>query len=270
MEPRTKWSELKRNWSPPEELKRCRPREVQLSGAGKTLRVLSLTLFLGGMAAGIILFVKASTDLADRRQLQARGQDIVGHVVRRWETRKNPRRYWVEYVYQPASESFRGRVEVGRGGWNQLLQGASLPIRYLPASPRLHLVRGHEAVPTPLWLPYPIAGVLAFAAFLITREILRQRRLLAEGRPAPALVTRHEGARGTQHGKVVHYEFALMSGAIACSKAGPLKKPPAIGSVLCVLYEPDRARNNGLYPLSLVRPAGRHNPPRGSRGGRSR
>jgi hypothetical protein len=105
----------------------------------------------------------------------------------------------------------------------------------------------------PLWLPYPVAGALALASFLIAREIRRQRRLLAEGRPAPALVTRHEGNR---QGKVAHYEFPLLSGALARGKAGPQKKPPAVGSLLCVLYEPDRMRNNSLYPLSLVRPAG--------------
>ena len=52
---------------------------------------------------------------------------------------------------------------------------------------------------------------------------------------------------------MAHYELSLLSGATASGKTGPSKKPPAIGSELCVLYEPDRSRHNALYPLSLVR-----------------
>jgi len=250
MDPRMQWNDFKRTWNPPEELKRCRPREVRLSGAGKILRVLALILFLGGLAAGMILFVKASTDLEERRQLQAQGLDTMGQVIRRWESRDNPRRYWVEYTYQREDESFRSRVEVGRNSWNQLLPGSLMPVRYLPGNPQAHIVPGHEGGLLPLWVPFLVAAGLALTALLIAREIRRQRRLLAEGRPAPALVTRHEG---TQHGKVVHYEFPLMSGTIVRGKAGPQKNPPAVGSVLCILYEPDRARHNSLYPLSLVR-----------------
>ena len=251
MNPRTQWDERRRTWSPPEELRRCRPREVRLSAAGRTLQVLTVILLAGGIAAGIILFVKASNDHDERRQIQANGQDTFGQVVRRWVTRKDPHRYLVEYTFQASENSVKGRVEVGPRGWNQMLPGTSLPVRYLSGNPNAHLVIGHEPKLMPLWLPYPIAGALALAAFLIAREIRRQRRLLAEGRPAPALIIRHEGS---QHGKVVHYEFPLMSGALVRGKAGPQKKPPALGSILCVLYEPDRAGNNSLYPLTLVRP----------------
>ena len=102
----------------------------------------------------------------------------------------------------------------------------------------------------PLWLPYVIAAAMALAAFLVRLPLISERRLLAEGRPAPAVVTRIEKA---QHGEVAHYSFSLMSGSIASGKTGPTKKQPPPGSVLCVIYEPDRAGHNKVYPLPLVR-----------------
>ncbi len=251
MDPRLQLNEVRQTWTPPEELKRCRPREVRLTGAGKALRILALVMFLAGQAAGVILYVKASTDLEDRRQLLARGIDTEAQVVRRWQTHGEHPSYHVEYVYRVEDETLRSRVDVGRGSWGRLAEGSILPIRYLPENPRLHLVHRYEGQLLPIWVPFLVAGALAATALLIAREIRRQRLLLAEGRPTPAVVTRHQGGH---QGKIVHYAFLLMSGAITHGKAGPQKNPPPIGSILCALYEPDRLRHNGLYPLSLVRP----------------
>jgi hypothetical protein len=51
------------------------------------------------------------------------------------------------------------------------------------------------------------------------------------------------------------YEFPLLSGAVASGKAGTSAKPPAIGSVICVIYDPESPKRNAVYPLSLVIPA---------------
>ncbi len=251
MDPRIQLTEVSRTWLPPVELKRCRPREVRLTGAGKSLRVLVLILFLVGLAAGVILYVKASTDLETRRELLHRGKETGAQVIRRWQSRGEHAQYWVEYIYQGEDEKLRGRVDVGRGTWNWITEASILPIVYLPENPGVHLVRGHEAGLLPIWVPFVVAGALMVTALLVAREIRRQRRLLAEGRAAPAVVTSHER---TQQGKIARFAFPLMSGAITHGKTGPQKNPPPIGSVLCVIYDPDRVRHNGVYPLSLVRP----------------
>ena len=77
----------------------------------------------------------------------------------------------------------------------------------------------------------------------------KQMQLLTEGRPAPGIVTRH---RRTKDGTIIRYEFALLNGATAKGR-GQTRRPPPIGSRICVLYDPENPRRNAPYPLYLVR-----------------
>ena len=253
MDPRIQLNEARQTWHPPEELERSRPREVRLTGAGRALVALAVFFFLGSAAAGLLLHIKASTDHEHRRQLLEQGKDLEAQVIRRGTTRRDHPRYWAEYAFSVDGRTYQGRLQAGRRSWERMDEGTSLPVRYLPSEPQIHLVQGSEGDLMPLWLPYFIACALALAGWLVTRPLVSQRRLLAEGRPAPAVVTHHEK---TQHGPVMHYMFSLLSGATARGKAGPQKTPPPPGTTLCVIYEPDRARHHGIYPLSLVSIAG--------------
>jgi hypothetical protein len=51
------------------------------------------------------------------------------------------------------------------------------------------------------------------------------------------------------------YECLVLSGATSTGKAGTSSKPPAIGTVITVVYDPDRPARSQVYPVSLVRPA---------------
>jgi hypothetical protein len=87
--------------------------------------------------------------------------------------------------------------------------------------------------------------------------IQRQRRLLADGRAAPALVTQHNRHR-TSHGgtyRTLVYEFPLMSGGVASGKSHTSRTAPEVGSVICIIYDPDSPQRNTVYPMSLVTPA---------------
>jgi hypothetical protein len=102
---------------------------------------------------------------------------------------------------------------------------------------------------------------LVLGGFLVTLPIRGQRRLLAYGRPAPAMVTAHGKRVRTSHGSDLGvqftYEFPLLSGAIAKGKAGPSKNPPAVDSMIPILYDSDSPRKNAPYPLSLLKLASR-------------
>jgi len=102
----------------------------------------------------------------------------------------------------------------------------------------------------PPWVSILVAGVLFFVAWLVTRILASQRRLLAEGRPAPGIVTK---ITRTDHGKVSHYVFMAMSGKLINGKLNPRKNPPAVGTILNVIYEPDRETHNSIFPLPLVK-----------------
>jgi Protein of unknown function (DUF3592) len=108
----------------------------------------------------------------------------------------------------------------------------------------------------PLWLPPLITVALAGFGWVCLLPLRAERQLLMEGRPAPAVVLshhKHHSSHGGTH-RSMTYEFPLMTGAVVTGKYATSGKPPAIGSVICVLYDPDRPKRSVPYPLKLVRP----------------
>ncbi len=250
MDPRSILIEAKRKWQPPPELQRSSPREVRQRAAGRTLLVLAALFVLGAPVAGLLLHARASADHAQRRELMSRGVNARAVVTRRWMRRGDHPRYLADYIYEAGGRTLTGRVDISRSSWERLEQGSVLPVRYLPADPRQHLVPGYEGDLMPLWLPYAVAGAMAAAGWLLTLPLKSERRLLTEGRPAPGVVLAH---RKVQQTTTVRYAFVTLSGAIAEGKMQAQKNPPAIGSLLTVVYEPDNAGNNRAYPFSLYR-----------------
>jgi hypothetical protein len=250
MDSREKLTELKRHWKPPVELDRCRPREVHLRPAGVVLAVMSLLFVAGSVAAGALLYVKATADREERRQLMQTGRDAQAEITRKWSTRGDNRRYLMAYRYEVGAGAYDGSVQIGRRAWESVKPGSVLTVRYLPGDPGSHVVLRWEEQLMPLWVPFLVPALLLLVAWLMTLPVSSQRRLLAEGRPAPAIVVSH---KKTKDGVVAHYELCALNGTIGSGKMGPKKRQPApIGSELCVLYEPDRVRHNAAYPLSLV------------------
>jgi hypothetical protein len=250
MDPRTSLNQIMLTWRPPKGLESSRPREVCLSGAGRVLASVAVALLLGGFIAGLALYAQASRERQSRMQLLTSGINAEAWITRRWTAGRDPVHYWVEYAYSVDGRSYTGRQAVKRNSWFGLETMRTLKITYLPGNPPMHMVRGWKPEPLPSWASLPMAGVLFFVAWLLSRLLARQRRLLAEGRPAPAIVTR---ISRTDKGKVVHYVFMSMSGKLVNGKSSPQKNPPPVGSALNVIYEPDQETRNGIYPLSLVK-----------------
>jgi hypothetical protein len=239
-------------WSPPEELLSTRPREIRLTGLGKFLRIFSILMAVGSIALGIILYLKASSDLAQREDLTRRGISSSARITRLWKTSGKETRFWIAYAYPHAGQEYQGRIQLGRRDWAHLTQDSSIPVRFLPEDPGVHYLPGREGQLLPLWVPFLITPVLLAIGWLMHRSLASQSRLLMEGRPAPALVTEHKKVK---NGQETHYTFLLLNRAAADGKMDASKNPPPLGGVLCVLYEPDRPRHNQVYPLSLVRTA---------------
>ncbi len=246
--------ELQRNWAPPDKLDRSRPRPVRLTGAGLALLALAVTLVIGGALAGIALGVTAGRQAYEQRLLQERGANTDAHITRLWRRKGESRQYWMAYRFTAGGRTYERQAKTSLRVWRDLKLGSPLAVRYLPSNPESNYPRGHENKPIPAWLPYIVAAALAASGCLAPLPILSQRRLLSEGRAARGLVTHHTQAK---EGNMIHYEFALLSGATAKGKSGPSKHPPAIAGAICVLYEPENPNRNAPYPLSLVRPAAR-------------
>jgi hypothetical protein len=101
----------------------------------------------------------------------------------------------------------------------------------------------------PIGVRYAVAGATVLAAAVTVLQLQRERSLLSNGRAAPGIVTRH---RRGQHGTVVYFEFTLYGGRKVKGRGGPMHHPPAVGSALCVLYDPDDPRRATSYPTSQV------------------
>jgi hypothetical protein len=100
----------------------------------------------------------------------------------------------------------------------------------------------------------PAAALAGVGAILLT-GIARQRSLLMNGRAAAAVVTALRKERNSEggHHQVMTYEFRLLTGATRTGTRQAPRKPPAIGAVICIVYDPERPSRNRLYPFSLVR-----------------
>jgi hypothetical protein len=237
------------SWTPPDGLGYSSLRPVQLTGAGIALLVVAGSMLLGAVAAGIGLNTSARQQAKDHRLLEEQGVITDAQITRLWRSGGEDRQYWVAYRFTAQERAYDMRKKVPTRIWQKLTTGSSLPVRFLPSDPKVNHPNGWNDIPTPVWVPYLVSGALAAIASVLTILLRIQMRLLTEGRPAPGIVT---GLRRTRDGTVIRYEFKLLNGATAKGR-GQSRRPPAIGSPICVLYDPENPCRNAPYPLKLVK-----------------
>jgi hypothetical protein len=246
---------FRRDWTPPAELSGSM-REVRLTGAGKALLVIAVLVALGGIAAGLFLTRLASSQNRWWRTLDTQGVDVRGSIVRLWREPSGGNgdtRGMVAYEFPLQGRMMSGQSPADNPVWRSLSEGGPIDVRAVPADPAInHPVAWRENT-LPQWFGLPVALGLFVPAGLLRSIVERQSGLLSAGRPVPAVVTRHIRDKG---GQAFSYEFPVMGGAMQKGRGGPSRTPPAIGSTVCVLYDPDNPRRNAAYPMPLVRLAG--------------
>jgi hypothetical protein len=237
----------------PLRLSNSRPRDVALTKGGWLLLALAVLLFQGAIGAGVALYGTARRHAEDRRALLQESVVTSGVVTALWPRGDRYRR--VEYEFAANGRVFRrvGRVSPERRAALQV--GSPIEVRHVATDPAVNDLGGRPRTGIPMALPFIVAPVIGSLGVVCLVGIQRQRRLLSEGRVATATVTGDEkqsGSYGTSLSIV--YEFELVSGAVASGRAGTSGRPPAIGSTVTVLYDPDTPTRSRLYPLSLVKP----------------
>lgn len=243
-------------WRPPAELRHSPPRLVRLTGGGRALAGLMAALVAGAFAGGAALWVEAGRDRDRRALLIQEGVVAQATITALERTRGGEARYYIVLRYDAGGGFLENKARVGRGTWSRMAVGATLPVRYLPADPARSWIVGYEPKGVPPWLaPVVSIGLLA-AAGLIGFVLLGQWRLVSEGRPVEARVTRSRRVYHTHGGggQQVYYEFRVLSGALRTGHYGLAKVAPPAGTSLTILYHPDDPKHSARYPLSLVRP----------------
>jgi len=254
---RIQLSEMQRDWNVPYGLHRSRPRPVKLTRSGRALLVLAVVMALSAPSAGIALGLAARRQAENARLLREGSTETEGLVIRLWRGGDDKKQPWMAYRFSGQGQVHEANARISLRIWQSLRVGSYVPVFYVPLRPELNAPFTTARAVLPPWVPFPVAFLLAGGGILATIPIRRQRRLLSEGRPAPGLVVKHGKAQRDSHGRQIgekyYYEFPLLSGALAKGEAGPRKNPPAIGSVVPVIYDPDEPPRNAPYPLSLVR-----------------
>jgi hypothetical protein len=246
---------LARAAHPTPELPTSRPRPVRLTGLGWFVAVLGMLLLAGAPVAGFFLHARAVRERALRETIDKEAVGVTAVVSALTRTRGDAPRYYAVYEYSAGGQLHQGRAGVGRSYWTRLKVGSTFPVRYLPTDPGRSWLRGQEPGTT-FWKGPVVALSMALIGFFPWYAIRRQWMLLAEGRPAQAQVTASKKVRH-QHGSHywVSYEFRLMSGATRSGRYDTQRTPPASGTTIQVVYNPDRPEHSMPYPFALVRPA---------------
>jgi hypothetical protein len=237
-------------WRPPEGLERTPPREVRLTVRGKALVLFAVAWWIVAGIALVALQLVSARQARTAQAFDADGVDTTGVItalVRRGGEHKHVR---VSYHFTAADgRAYDGRANVRPAAASALGIGQTIPVRYRRADPEVNRAFGRRPEVLPPAVAYVSSGGLALSSVLVLLPLRRQRRLVAEGRPAPGHVTRQWR---TKHGVAYEYEFVLLSGARRRGRSGPTAKPPAVGDAISVLYDVDTPERNAPYPMALV------------------
>jgi hypothetical protein len=95
-----------------------------------------------------------------------------------------------------------------------------------------------------------VAASFSVSGLVLLFIIRKQTGLLRDGAAAAGFVTGHRRVKG---GRILLYEFRLPDGTQVKGRGGQSRTPPEIGSIVTVLYNPERPRSNAPYPLDAVR-----------------
>ncbi len=132
--------------------------------------------------------------------------------------------------------------------------GDTVRVTFLPSNPEQSELYDRPSKPLPPWLPILVAMIGLGIAGVLACGLVRSRELLAEGRLAPGIVTSIKITKSEEgHIRTIHYEFQTLSGATRKGKTNSHNKTIVPGSLLTVIYDPNHAARNALYPLRLTK-----------------
>lgn len=254
---RDRVANLQRGFTPPPELTGSRPRDVELTAGGRAVYVVSTLLFALALVVTLLLNRKLAQDRADQRAFEMYGAPVMAEVTRLWRGSDDSKTPWLAYRYAVGGRDYQGRAKIRLTDWRALHEGSALSVDYLSSDPGRSHPSGADLSSMPAWLPMLAGLAMTIPPILLIVLLNAQRRLMAEGRPAPALVTRLvkiHSSHGGRH-RSMRYAFPLLSGSMATGRSDTNRKGTAEGSVICIVYDPDRPRRSQPYPFALVRPA---------------
>jgi len=236
------------NWAPPRELARALPRDVRMLGRGILKAVFAVVLIVASIPLFLFMRAQAASQEVDTQALREHGAQVTGEVARLW-TRDRPTTHMVGYFFTAGGQRTRGEAAVPEKLWAHVQKAGMIPIRYLPSNPTISHPAEWDPDGTPAWVSFLLPAMLLFSSAILLVSVRRQANLLADGLPAPAVVT---GCHRIKGGWAANYRFRTQDGAIKTGRSTGRRKR-AVGEAVCVLYLPEAPGRSAIYPLCSYR-----------------
>jgi hypothetical protein len=234
----------------PQPLQRSAPRQVRPTAAGAALLVAAFALVVAAFAAGSYFYSLARDD----ERWTSRVVAAEGEILELRRTRGENSRVAAVFRYTASGADRTATTRLRRSDRDKYSVGSRVPIRYAAERPEWAWIESYGPNITPLWLAMAIPAALAPLPPILWLVYRRQARLLAEGRPAVATVTKARRFVGGHAGAwFVTYEWTLLNGARRSGRYQVEKNPPTVGSTLVIVYDRDNPKRSVRYPAPLAR-----------------
>jgi hypothetical protein len=236
-------------WEPPRELQRSLPRPVRLKPAGVFYAVFGVFFLLAAIGIGWVTDVQGKA--WDRVEQQ--GETTGAAITRLWIAGGKSSTPMVSYRFMAGSTEIAGKSSVSQKIWNRLHAGDSLAIRYVALAPNLNHPTQGASAPAPAWLVF---SVILWPTFVFWTIVYRQRRLLSLGAPVRGTATEIKPERLGRGGRGKKFRVLCSftpAGQQAMTATFYRRTAPAVGTEVCLLYDPDNPRRNAVYPLETVK-----------------
>jgi len=244
------WNDVIRNWRAPSEVAGSGPREVRLKGRGKFLIGVDVFLLAGGLVLGAFLSRQMTQQTAQRSALDASHVETHATVTRHWRSGDKSDTPMVAYRFEYDGRIYHGSTSAPQQEWKDLEVGSPIAVQFVPANPMVNHPSAWNMQVMPKWAPWITPAPLLAAGLLPIFIVQRDKRLLRDGRAAPARVTGHRRVKG---GVALLYEFPLPDGKVQKGRGGQTRTPPEVGSIVTVIYDSENPKRNSPYPLELAR-----------------
>jgi hypothetical protein len=240
----------------PPALLKAAPRDVRVNRSGGVMLIIAAALALGGMWGGFVLGRRA--EIAGRHVGLFASERIVsaGDVIRLQKRGGDDGDYRItaHYRYTARGRDLMGQTTLRRSERERYEVGSPVAVWYLPSEPEQSWLDGYNPRAEASWPATAIPTVCGIITLVLIQTVRRQSKLLANGRPVMATVTKVEKKKG-EYGTewMVHYEWTTLSGATRTGKYQHGKKNlPVIGATIPIVYDRDNSFRHSKYPMSFV------------------
>jgi hypothetical protein len=234
-------------WTAPPELMGPVPRKTRLSADGVASATVMTGLLLLALAGTVWACIAMARYWTRTAALRDEGSEIVGEIKRLWSSGRGST-HMVSYEFTANNVAFTGQSSVPTDRRHELRVGDPLRIRFVPANPATNRPADWEESALDSSLTFLIPIVPGVFGVVLLSQLRWQRRLVAEGLPAAAVVTRcYRGSRGSRW---IDYQFRAEDGRVG---EGTDNVRLEVGTAICVLYLPRNPRRNQRYVGSCYR-----------------